>query len=423
MPTLVTIIITLLTTALVLALGINLATAEKRLLYRPRRLYTSSDADFRRALGVLLGPPLVAGNEVTTLINGAVIFPAMLQGIEQAKVSITFETFVFRDEIGQVFCKALASAAQRGVHVHVLLDWLGSRSMPTTMLNVIREAGADLQLYHAPSWFHLGRLNNRTHRKLMIVDGMSGFTGGVGFGREWADNKEHPRDWRESHYQVKGPVVAQMQAVFVDNWIKATGRVLHGAEYFPTQLPAQGDMDAQMFGSSPVGGSESMHLMVLLALTAAHTSIDIENPYFVPDRLTVDALIAACRRGVRVRIVVPGRYIDAPIGRWAAQGLYGVLLKAGVEIYEYQPTMIHCKVMVIDAEWTSVGSANFDDRSFRLNDEANLNVFSARLAQEQIRYIDADIAESKRMVLKRWARRSASRRFYENLALLLRSQL
>jgi len=182
-------------------------------------------------------------------------------------------------------------------------------------------------------------------------------------------------------------------------------------------------MDAQMFGSSPVGGSESMHLMVLLALTAANSSIDIENPYFVPDRLTVDALIAARRRSVRVRIVVPGRYTDARIGRWAAQGLYGVLLKEGVEIFEYQPTMIHCKVMVIDAVWTSVGSANFDDRSFRLNDEANLNVFSARLAQEQIRHIDADIAQSRRMVLRRWARRSTSRRFYENLALLLRSQL
>jgi cardiolipin synthase len=218
-------------------------------------------------------------------------------------------------------------------------------------------------------------------------------------------------------------VVAQMQAIFVDNWIKATGRVLHGREYFPTHLPVQGDMDAQMFGSSPVGGSESMHLMVLLALTAAHTSIDIENPYFVPDRLTVDALIEARRRGVRVRIVVPGRYIDARIGRWAAQGLYGILLQAGIEIFEYQPTMIHCKVMVIDAEWTSVGSANFDDRSFRLNDEANLNIFSARLAAEQIRHIDADIAQSKRMVLKRWARRPASRRLYENLALLLRSQL
>ena len=423
MSTVVTIVMTLLVTALVVTLAINLATAEKRLLYRPRRLYTTEDADFRRALGVLLGPPLVAGNRVTTLINGVEIFPAMLDAIEKAEVSLTFETFVFRDEIGTLFCKALTAAAQRGVRVHVLLDWLGSRTMDAGMLTGMREAGADVQLYHAPSWFHLGRLNNRTHRKLMIIDGKTGFTGGVGFGHEWHNNKEHPTDWRESHYKVNGPVVAQMQAVFVDNWIKATGRVLHGPEYFPTHLPVQGDMDAQMFGSSPVGGSESMHLMVLLALTAAHTSIDIENPYFVPDRLTVDALIEARHRGVRVRIVVPGRYTDARIGRWAAQGLYGVLMQAGIEIFEYQPTMIHCKVMVIDAQWTSVGSANFDDRSFRLNDEANLNVFSAQLAAEQIRYIEADIVQSKRMVARRWARRSATRRFYENLALLLRSQL
>jgi cardiolipin synthase len=213
-----------------------------------------------------------------------------------------------------------------------------------------------------------------------------------------------------------------MQAVFVDNWIKATGRVLHGADYFPVQANA-GEMDAQMFGSSPVGGSESMHLMVLLALTAAQTSIDIENAYFVPDRLTVEALLAAAARGVRVRIVVPGRYTDARVGRWAAQALYGDLLNAGVEIYEYQPTMIHCKVMVVDAAWTSVGSANFDDRSFRLNDEANLNVFSKPLALEQIRLIDLDITLSKKMVLRRWARRSVTRRLYERLALLLRSQL
>jgi len=423
MSTVVTIVITLLTAALVATLAINLATAEKRLLYRPRRLYTSRDADFRRALGVLLGPPLVAGNEVTTLINGEQIFPAMLAAINAAEVSITFETFVFRDEIGKLFCQALARAAGRGVRVHVLLDWLGSRAMSPATLGAIRDAGADVELYHAPSWFHLGRLNNRTHRKIMVIDGKSGFTGGVGFGHEWADNREYPKDWRESHYMVRGPVVAQMQAVFVDNWIKATGRVLHGAEYFPTQLAVQGDMDAQMFGSSPVGGSESMHLMVLLALTAAHSSIDIENPYFVPDRLTVDALIEGRRRGVRVRIVVPGRYTDARIGRWAAQGLYDVLLRAGIEVYEYQPTMIHCKVLVIDGEWTSVGSANFDDRSFRLNDEANLNVFSKRLAAEQTRQVDADIAQSKRMVLRRWSRRSASRRFYEALALLLRSQL
>jgi len=218
-------------------------------------------------------------------------------------------------------------------------------------------------------------------------------------------------------------VVAQMQAVFVDNWIKATGSVLHGPEFFPPVYRTAGDMEAQMFGSSPAGGSESMHLMILLALTAAQKSIDIENAYFVPNRLTVEALVAAARRGVRVRIVVPGRATDARVGRWAAQALYGDLLEAGVELYEYQPTMIHCKVLVVDGTWTSVGSANFDDRSFQLNDEANLNVFSAELAEEQIRYIELDIERSKRMVPRRWARRSVTRRIYQNLALLLRSQL
>jgi cardiolipin synthase len=242
-------------------------------------------------------------------------------------------------------------------------------------------------------------------------------------GNEWVGDAQDESHWRDSHYQVEGPVVAQMQAVFIDNWIKATGRVLHGAEFFPGTYPTAGDMDAQMFGSSPAGGSESMHLMILLALTAAQRSVDIENAYFVPDRLIVEVLVAAARRGVHVRIVVPGRCTDARIGRWAAHALYGDLLDAGIELYEYQPTMIHCKVLVVDGMWSSVGSANFDDRSFRLNDEANLNVFSEELASEQIRYIELDIAKSKRMVRGRWARRSSTRRIYEGLALLLRSQL
>jgi len=295
--------------------------------------------------------------------------------------------------------------------------------MDTNLLDATRDAGCDLQIYHPPTWFHLGRLNNRTHRKLLIVDGTTGFTGGVGMGEEWLGDAQDHQHWRETHYQVEGPVVAQMQAVFVDNWIKATGRVLHGPEFFPAKSAPAGAMDAQMFGSSPVGGSESMHLMVLLALTAARKSIDIENAYFVPDKLTVEALVAAARRGVRVRILVPGRFTDARVGRWAAHGLYGDLLNAGVEIYEYQPTMIHAKVLVVDDMWVSVGSANFDDRSFRLNDEANLNVFSEELAAEQVRYIEQDIAQSKSMVMRRWARRSVTRRVYENMALLLRSQL
>jgi cardiolipin synthase A/B len=419
---LVIVLTTLLVAALVLAIGANVRTTEKRLLYRPRQLYTSGDADFRRALGILLGPPLVTGNQITTLVNGENIYPAMLDAIRRARTNITFETFVFRDGVGATFVEELSNAARRGVTVHMLLDWLGSRTMDQGLLAAARTAGCDLQIYHPPSWYHLGRLNNRTHRKLLIIDGQVGFTGGVGMGIEWKDGLKGMPPWRETHFRAEGPVVAQMQAVFVDNWIKTTGRVLHGAEYFPKLAPA-GNMDAQMFGSSPVGGSESMHLMVLLALTAAKTSIDIENAYFVPDRLTVEALCAAARRGVRVRIVVPGRHTDARVGRWAAQGLYGELLEAGIQVYEYQPTMMHCKVLVIDGLWSSVGSANFDDRSFRLNDEANLNVFSQELAQEQIRLIDADIQQSRRMVLHKWRHRKFGRRINERLALLLRSQL
>ena len=415
--------ITLFVTAFVLWIGANLATTEKRLLYRPRRLYTSGDADFRRALGILLGPPLVAGNKITPLVNGPQIYAAMLNAIRTAQSNITFETFVFRDGIGATFIDELSAAARRGVHVHMLLDWLGSRTMDSDMLAAARSAGCDLQIYHPPSWYHLGRLNNRTHRKILVVDGKIGFTGGVGMGIEWRDGLNGLPPWRETHFRAEGPVVAQMQAVFIDNWIKTTGRVLHGAEYFPKLSATCGDMEAQMFGSSPVGGSESMHLMVLLALTAAKTSIDIQNAYFVPDRLTVEALCSAARRAVRIRIVVPGRHTDARIGRWAAQGLYGELLAAGIQIYEYQPTMMHCKVLVIDGVWSSVGSANFDDRSFRLNDEANLNVFSTELAREQIVLIDADIQNSRRMVLKKWRHRKFGRRINERLALLLRSQL
>ena len=417
------VVITVFITAFAVWIGANLATAEKRLLYRPRRLYTSGDADFRRALGILLGPPLVGGNQVTPLVNGAQIYPAMINAIRAAQTNITFETFVFRDDIGATFVEELSAAAKRGVRVHMLLDWLGSRTMNSSLLANARAAGCDVQIYHPPSWFHLGRLNNRTHRKVMVVDGKIGFTGGVGMGVEWREGLNGLPPWRETHFRAEGPVVAQMQAVFIDNWIKATGRVLHGAEYFPKLSATCGDMEAQMFGSSPVGGSESMHLMVLLALTAAKSSIDIQNAYFVPDRLTVDALCSAARRGVRIRIVVPGRHTDARLGRWAAQGLYGELLAAGIQIYEYQPTMMHCKVLVIDGVWSSVGSSNFDDRSFRLNDEANLNVFSEELARGQIRLIDADILNSRRMVLKKWRHRKFGRRINERLALLLRSQL
>lgn len=413
---------TALAAALVWFFAANSSEPERDVRHRPERLYGSETPDFRRALGALLGPPIVGGNRVRTLVNGDRIFPAMLDAIRGAKSSVTFEQFIFRDEIAQQFCDAFAQAAARGVHVHVLLDWVGARDADDEALRCLREAGVQLELYHPPEWRHLGRMNNRTHRKLMVVDGRLGYVGGACVGREWTGDAQDPEHWRDTHFEVEGPVVAQMQSVFIDNWIKSAGVVLHGERYFP-RLERVGDVDAQVFMSSPRGGAASMHLMMLLAITAAQRSIDIENSYFVPDPMIVDALVAARRRGVRVRVVTPNRHTDAPIGRWAAHGLYEPLLRAGVEIHEYEPTMIHCKVMVVDGHWTSVGSANYDNRSFRLNDEANLNVFDREFAAEQLALIERDVAHAHRASPSRWRQRAFSRRFLEWTALRLRSQL
>lgn len=411
-------------TAFVCLVAANFLTAEKRLRRRPKRLYGSEGADFRRAIGVLLGPQVLPGNRIETLINGDRIFPPMLESIGQAKGTICFETFIYwSGEIGQRFADALSAAARRGVRVHVLLDWVGSRRMDSALLAQIREAGAEIEVYHKPDWYHLGRLNNRTHRKLLIVDGRVGYTGGVGIAEQWTGDAQDPHHWRDNHYRVEGPVVAQMQAVFIDNWIKANGRVLHGDTYFP-QLESAGNADAQMFGSSPAGGSDSLHLMFLLAITAARKSIDIANSYFVPDELTLAALVDAARRGVRVRVVVPaGQNTDAFIVHRASQAHWNRLLNAGVGIWKFKPTMLHCKVMVVDGHWATVGSANFDSRSFRLNDEANLNLFDEALAQEQVAQIEADIARSEKVTLRQWRRRSPGQRLFELVFALLRSQL
>ena len=417
------VLVTALVTACVCVLAINLVAVERRLQRRPRRLYALHDGDFRRAMGVLLGPAILPGNEVTTLTNGDEIFPPMLAAIRAARVSLCFETFIYwSGSIGEQFADALSEAAARGVRVHVLFDWIGTRRMEPRLLDQLRRSGAEVRLYHELSWYHIGRMNNRTHRKLLVVDGHTGFTGGAGIAPQWLGNAEGPAHWRDTHYWVRGPVVAQMQAVFLGNWIKATGNVMHGPAYFPP-LEAVGDMDAQMFGSSPSGGSESMQLMFLLAITAARRSIDITSSYFVPDTMTLDALVAAAQRGVVVRILVPGRYSDVPLVRRASQARWGRLLRAGVALFEYQPTMLHCKVVVIDGHWTTVGSANFDNRSFRLNDEANLNVFSDRLAECQAQQFEADLGRSRRVSYRAWRRRPLWRRVHEAFVLLLQSQL
>jgi cardiolipin synthase len=245
------------------------------------------------------------------------------------------------------------------VKVHILIDWVGSQKMDEALLKEMQNAGAEIYKYHPPRWYNINRLNNRTHRKILVTDGHVGFTGGVGIADEWGGHAQDKDHWRDTHYRIEGPAVAQMQAAFVDNWLKVSGAVLHGDAYFPALKPA-GEHYAQMFMSSQEGGAESMHLMYLLSIAAARKSIDLSMAYFVPDELASDALTAAIKRGVRVRIILPGQNTDTALVRSAGRATWGPFLQAGAQIHEFQPTMYHCKVLVVDGLWVSVGSTNFD---------------------------------------------------------------
>ena len=393
---------------------VSFAGNERKIETEISHLYSVDDPQFRRAMGLMMGPAIIDGNKATELINGDAIFPAMLQAIRGAKKTILFETYIYwSGEIGNEFADALAERARGGVKVHVLLDWVGSAKIDDALTDKMEKAGVEVRKYHPLRWYNLGRLNNRTHRKLLIVDGNVGFTGGVGIAPLWTGNAQDPDHWRDSHYRVEGPVVAQMQSVMLDNWSKTTGKVLHGADYFPPPKAA-GSESAQMFASSPNGGSESMLMMYLLAITASTRSIDLSSAYFVPDEITRNALVAAVKRGVRVRIITPGKHMDAETVRRASRGLWGDLLEAGVQIYEYQPTMYHCKVMIVDGQMTSVGSTNFDVRSFRLNDEANLNVYDPAFAARQTRVFEADLTQSRRITYEAWKTRPFAMKVHEH---------
>nr|WP_157398347.1 MULTISPECIES: cardiolipin synthase [Ramlibacter] len=410
--------------ALALALVVvNFGAAERRVQREIDHLYTVDDPQFQRAMAMLLGPAIVPGNQVQELVNGDRIFPAMLQAIREARRTVLFETFIYwSGEIGTQFAEALSERARAGVRVHVLLDWVGSTKVDRELVFRMRDEGVEVRMFHPLRWYHLGRMNNRTHRKLLIVDGRIGFTGGVGIAPQWCGDAQDPDHWRDSHFRVEGPVVAQMQSVMLANWSKTTGRVLHGPDYFPELQPA-GDQPAQMFASSPSDGSERMLMMVLLAITAATRSIDIASAYFVPDPVAVKSLVSAVRRGVRVRVITPGPHTDQDTVRRASRGLWGPLLEAGVELHEFQPTMFHCKMILVDGLLTSVGSTNFDPRSFHLNDEANLTVYHPAFARRMTAVFEADLARSRRTTLQDWQRRPMSEKVREHLATWLRPLL
>ena len=404
-------------------IALNFIPGEKKIQTRISEIYGIHDPQFLRSISNLLGPPLVPGNQVKELLNGNEIFPPMLAAIRSAKKTITFETYIYwSGEIGKEFAEALAERARAGVKVHVLVDWVGSVKMDQNLLQLMEDSKVEILKYHPLHWYNISRMNNRTHRKLLVVDGKIGFTGGVGIADNWLGHAQDPEHWRDSHFSLEGPAVAQMQAAFMDNWIKTSGEVLHGEDYFPPLKPV-GEHYAQVFKSSSTEGSESVRLMYLLSIASARKTIYIANAYFVPDDLSVETLIGALKRGVKVKILMPGTHTDSETVRSASRARWGELLEAGAEMYEYQPTMYHCKVMIVDDVWVSVGSTNFDSRSFRLNDEANLNIYDHAFAQRQIDTFEDDLTKSRKFTYEEWRKRPWTEKVLEHVFALLRSQM
>jgi cardiolipin synthase A/B len=410
-------------TALTGFIAVNAMSGEQKIDKPISSPYAVGDSEFSRAMSELFGPALTAGNEVRPLYNGTRIFAAMLADIRTAKTSITFETYIYwSGRVGAEFTRALVERAQAGIPIHLIIDAVGSGKIDGQQLAAMREAGVEVEKYHSLRWYNLDRINNRTHRKLLIVDGRIGFTGGVGIADKWDGDADSPDHWRDTHFRVVGPVVAQMQATFVEHWLSTRGVLLQGAAYFP-ELGQAGAMPAQMVRSASDDGTESIRLMYLLSIASARRSILLSNSYFVPDDLSVRTLVEAQRRGVDIQIIVPGAKIDSEVTRAASRQKWAPLLDAGIAIYEFQPTMFHCKVMVVDDQWVSVGSTNFDSRSFRLNAEANLNVLDRGLAMQERRAFEKDRQRSRAMSPDGWRHRPLLDRMGDWVAGLAGSQL
>jgi cardiolipin synthase len=401
----------------------NVGDQQKDIDYTIRDVSEVTSDSFQRTMENLLGPSFVSGNRITALQNGDEIFPAMLEAIRGAEKTICFESYIYiSGEVGQRFVDALSERARAGVKVRLLIDWAGSEKAEDEMIDALKKAGVDVKFFHPIAWYTITRMNNRTHRKLLIVDGKIGFTGGVGIADDWLGNADSPAHWRDSHFKIVGPVVGQLQAAFVDNWITTSPDVLHDDLYFPKIVP-DGPSKAQVFKSAPREGSASTQLMYLLAISAARREILLQNAYFVPGKISRKFLLEARSRGVKIRVIVPGPIMDSESTRQASRHYWGELLESGIEIYEYQPTMYHVKAMIVDDALVSVGSTNFDDRSFRLNSEANLNVIDPAFAATLKKAFEDDLKKSRAVSLQEWTNRPKKEKVLGWFASLFSSQL
>jgi cardiolipin synthase len=385
--------------------------------------YSVSDPLFTRTLENLLGPPWTGGNLIKPLENGDEIFPAMLDAIRAAQYTINFETFIYwTGTVGVEFAQALSERARSGVQVRVLLDGVGASTMDENLVVLMRESGVIVEFFRPVDWFNLDQINNRSHRKILVVDGLVGFTGGAGIGDEWLGDAQDALHWRDSHFEIRGPVVAQLQGGFADHWIQAHQEVVQGEGFFPPIKPA-GNSFAQAFNSWGAGGSDTVRTLYLLAISAAKESIYIGTPYFVPDDFLLQTLLKARKRGVEIEILTTGDVTDSRLVQGISRIIWGDLLAAGVRFHLFDPTLYHTKVLVIDRQFVSVGSTNFDNRSFLHNDENNVNVLDPAFAEVMLRQFEEDKTRSHEVTYEEWLMRPWRERLMEWYAMLFESQV
>jgi cardiolipin synthase len=367
--------------------------------------------------------PFLDGNSLKVLNNGDRFYPAMLRDIELAEHSITIEAYIYWDgEIGITFAKALAAAAQRGVKVKLLLDAIGSQSIGNEIVKILEDGGCHLAWYNPIRLTRLRRVNNRTHRKSLIIDGCVGYTGGAGIADHWTGDAHDSEHWRDLQIRIEGPAVRPLQSGFAHNWLEGTGELVTGPDFYPTLKPA-GRLSVQTVMSSPETGASSVRVMYFLSISAARKTIDIANPYFVPDHVSIDLFRDAVKRGVRVRVMIAGSSNDTLVTRLNSLRLYGPLLKAGVRVYEYNRTMMHHKIMVVDGLWSTVGTTNFDNRSFSHNEENNVCVCDEALARELSESFERDIAVCEEVTLESWKQRPLPQKTAEALASFVQDQV
>jgi cardiolipin synthase A/B len=367
--------------------------------------------------------PVVGGNRIDVLLNGDEIFPAKLKLINTATKTINYAQYVFEEgQPADDVARALAERCRAGVQVNVLVDAVGAMAMPAGQRQLMTEAGCRVETFRPLRPFTLDQVNYRNHRRILVADGRIGITGGSGTSGKWSGNGRTDGQWRDTDVRVEGPVVAQLQGAFVENWLEATGVALGGDDYFPRAQEARGPSTAQAVRSSPAGGSVAMYTMFLLAVASAQRSIHITNPYFVPDDKMIETLVQAAHRGVRVVLILPGA-IDHNIVRQASRSELGRLLRARIEVYEYRAALLHAKTMVIDGVWSTIGSTNLDRRSFALNDELNLVIYDRAVASRLDEIFAQDLALSGRVTYRDWRRRGIVSRLLELLAVPIKGQM